>query len=81
MNRAFRLVALTLSLAALPAAAAWKVTDLGRPDDATFQIRIAAINDKGEIAGGVWRHGTLGSGPRLERAPACRKVALSRLHL
>ena len=58
MNRAFRLVALTLSLAALPAAAAWKVTDLGRPDDATFQIRIAAINDKGEIAGGVWRHGT-----------------------
>jgi len=45
----------TLALCAPIAAAAaqWRVFDLGSPNERVTEIRIAAINDRGEIAGGV----------------------------
>lgn len=35
------------------AAAEWRVLDLGTPDPRVTEIRVAAMNDRGEIAGGV----------------------------
>jgi probable HAF family extracellular repeat protein len=67
MIRIFRLFAgAALAAASLAAeAAGWQVFDLGAPNDRTTEIRVAAVNDRGEITGGVTMSA---SGPIPERA-------------
>jgi probable HAF family extracellular repeat protein len=42
-----------LALAGSPALSAWIVHDLGSPNDRVTDIRVAAVNDRGEITGGI----------------------------
>jgi probable HAF family extracellular repeat protein len=52
------ILALTAALAALPAASAdWRIFDLGRPDG-SVRLDLAAISDRGEVAGGAFMAGS-----------------------